>query len=63
MDSATAAGITQTVVVPNLYFPPISNISILGVASDGITTYAYYGNDGTGVVTLGTSLPSLRCQE
>jgi hypothetical protein len=40
-NSADAAEITETIPVPTR-IPDIASISILGVASDGMTTYVYF---------------------
>ena len=40
MDSATAIQITQSLFIPN-EFGPLSSVSVLGVGSDGMTTFLY----------------------
>ena len=50
MDSATATEITQTITLPYVF--PVTSISSLGVASDGMTTFAYFGAGGIGIDLL-----------
>jgi hypothetical protein len=40
METAATAQITQTIAVPEFGIP-VSSISVLGVGSDGITTFLY----------------------
>jgi hypothetical protein len=42
---ATAIEITQTISIPSLFHPGVESISILGVASDGMTTFHYFVPD------------------
>jgi hypothetical protein len=62
MDSATAIEMTETIAIPNLYFPPVTNISIFGVAADGVTTYGYYVDSEDSMSIIGMSLLSSKCQ-
>jgi hypothetical protein len=55
-NSADAAEITETISVP-ARIPDIASISILGVASDGMTTYVYF-EPLLATTFLGMNLPT-----
>jgi hypothetical protein len=50
---------TQTLIIPNFLSPGVSSVSVLGVDSDGVTTYLYFQPDAVLATTfIGAEFPS-----